>query len=117
MREFGSRGRYCEPVQVLASRGDLLLAHFPLGHNFGGNMSDRTRRIVYYRLSCPGHVSRWADTFTAAFTEYEPVRRALNATALTTPRRRQRGHPNRGPTPSQFGGRARMILIDGSVDL
>jgi len=72
--------RYSEPVQVLANRGDLLLAHFLLGHNIGGNTSDRTRRIVYYRLSCPGHASRWADTFTAAFTEYEPVRRALGAT-------------------------------------
>lgn len=71
--------RYSEPVQVLASRGDLLLAHFLLGHNTGGNMSNRTRRIVYYRLSCPGHASRWASTLTAAFTEYEPVRRALGA--------------------------------------
>ena len=71
--------RYSEPVQVLANRGDLLLAHFLLGHNIGGNTSHRTRRIVYYRLSCPGHASRWADTFTAAFTEYEPVRRALGA--------------------------------------
>lgn len=70
--------RYAEPVQVLASRGDLLLAHFLLGHNSGGNTSNRTRRIVYYRLSCPGHSSRWADTFTSAFTEYEPVRRALD---------------------------------------
>jgi Phytanoyl-CoA dioxygenase (PhyH) len=69
--------RYAEPVQVLGRRGDLLLAHFLLGHNTGGNTTSRTRRIVYYRLSCPGHASRWADTFTAAFTEYEPVRRAL----------------------------------------
>jgi hypothetical protein len=73
--------RYSEPVQVLASRGDLLLAHFLLGHNTGGNTSGRTRRIVYYRLSCPGHASRWADTLTSAFTEYEPVRRALGTPA------------------------------------
>jgi Phytanoyl-CoA dioxygenase (PhyH) len=72
--------RYSEPVQVLANRGDLLLAHFLLGHNIGPNTSSRTRRIVYYRLSCPGHASRWADTFTSAFTEYAPVRRALGAT-------------------------------------
>jgi Phytanoyl-CoA dioxygenase (PhyH) len=70
---------YSEPVQVLANRGDLLLAHFLLGHNIGGNTSNRTRRIAYYRLSCPGHASRWAGTFTSAFTEYEPVRRALDA--------------------------------------
>jgi hypothetical protein len=68
---------YSEPAQVLAGRGDLLLAHFLLGHNIGGNVSSRTRRIVYYRLSCPGHASCWADTFTSAFTEYEPVRRAF----------------------------------------
>jgi len=72
--------RYGEPVQVLANRGDLLLAHFLLGHNIGGNTSGRTRRIVYYRLSCPGHASRWADTFTSALTEYDPVRHALGAT-------------------------------------
>ena len=73
--------QYGEPVQVLANRGDLLLAHFLLGHNIGPNTSNRTRRIVYYRLSCPGHASRWADTFTAALTEYGPVRRALGATS------------------------------------
>jgi hypothetical protein len=66
---------YAESVQVLAGRGDLLLAHFLLGHNTGGNTSNRTRRIVYYRLSCPGHASRWTGTFTSAFTEYGPVRR------------------------------------------
>ena len=30
----------------------------------------------YCRLSCPGHASHWADNFTSAFTEYEPVQRA-----------------------------------------
>lgn len=71
--------RYSGPVPVLADRGDLLLAHFLLGHNIGPNTGNRTRRIVYYRLSCPGHATRWAETFTSAFTEYEPVRRALAA--------------------------------------
>ncbi|HJV09179.1 MAG TPA: phytanoyl-CoA dioxygenase family protein, partial [Acidimicrobiales bacterium] len=42
-------------VEVTARRGDLLLAHFLLGHNTGGNTTDRVRRIAYYRLSCPGH--------------------------------------------------------------
>jgi hypothetical protein len=69
--------RYADPVQVLANRGDLLLAHFLLGHNIGGNTSPRTRRIVYYRLSCPDHPKRWPGTLTSAFTEYAPVRRAL----------------------------------------
>lgn len=60
---------------VLAQRGDLLLAHYLLGHNIGGNTTDRVRRILYYRLGAQGHRERWSDTFTDAFTEYEPLRR------------------------------------------
>ena len=61
----------------MARRGDLLLAHFLLGHNSGGNTTDRVRRIAYYRLSCTGHEDRWEDTFLDAFTEYAPVQRQL----------------------------------------
>ncbi len=66
-----------EQVPVFARRGDLLLAHFLLGHNSGGNTTDQVRRIAYYRLSCNGHEDRWEDTFLDAFTEYAPVRRQL----------------------------------------
>ena len=65
-----------DPHPLLAKRGDLLLAHFLLGHNIGGNLSFYTRRILYYRLSCTGHEERWAETFLDAFTEYEPARQA-----------------------------------------
>jgi ectoine hydroxylase-related dioxygenase (phytanoyl-CoA dioxygenase family) len=65
------------PAPLRAGRADVLLAHFLLGHNIGGNTSAATRRIVYFRLSCAGHAERWADTFTDAFTEYAPVERAL----------------------------------------
>jgi len=70
---------FADPTPVLARRGDLLLAHFLLGHNIGGNRSDRTRRVVYYRLSADGHADRWSRTFLYVFTEYEPVRRRLPA--------------------------------------
>jgi len=63
-----------EGAPVMGRRGDLLLAHFLLGHNTGGNTTDRVRRIAYYRLGCEGHASRWEDTFLDAFTEYAPVR-------------------------------------------
>jgi hypothetical protein len=33
--------------------------------------------MLYYRLGCPDHRTRWASTFTDAFTEFAPVRRAL----------------------------------------
>lgn len=64
-------GRGCP---LLARRGDLLLAHFLLGHNIGGNTSPTTRRVLYYRLAAEGHAARWADTFTDAFTEYPSLR-------------------------------------------
>ena len=59
---------------LLAGRGDLLLAHYLLGHNIGGNMSASTRRILYYRLAAEGHADRWADTFLDPFTEYPSLR-------------------------------------------
>jgi hypothetical protein len=67
------------PQPVLARRGDLLLAHFLLGHNTGGNTSTRTRRVLYYRLQCPGHPGRWEETFRSVWTEYAPVRRVLDS--------------------------------------
>lgn len=66
-----------ERVPVLAHRGDLLLAHYLLGHNTGGNTTDRVRRIAYYRLRCEGHADRWDDTFLDALAEYPPVRHEL----------------------------------------
>lgn len=65
------------PVPVLGRRGDLLLAHFLLGHNTGGNLSSTTRRMLYYRLGCRGHATRWATTFFEPFTEHAPVLRAM----------------------------------------
>jgi hypothetical protein len=64
---------------LLARRGDVLLAHYLLGHNSGGNTSPDTRRILYYRLAVPGHADRWADTFLDAFTEYPPLRQLVPA--------------------------------------
>jgi hypothetical protein len=58
-----------DPVPVSARRGDPLLAHYLLGHNTGGNTTDRFRRIAYYRLGCAGHEGRWEETFLDAFAE------------------------------------------------
>jgi ectoine hydroxylase-related dioxygenase (phytanoyl-CoA dioxygenase family) len=66
---------YGEPVPILARRGDVLLAHYLLGHATGANTSDHVRRIVYHRLVAVGHEHRWADTLTDAFTEFAPLRR------------------------------------------
>lgn len=65
------------PVETYGQRGDLLLAHFLLGHNKGGNTASDTRRTIYYRLSVPGHADHWESTFLDAWSEYAPVRPAL----------------------------------------
>lgn len=67
-----------ERKQVFAQRGDLLLAHFLLGHNGGGNVTDRPRRIIYYRLSCDAHDDHWDETFLDVFAEYAPLRPPMN---------------------------------------
>jgi ectoine hydroxylase-related dioxygenase (phytanoyl-CoA dioxygenase family) len=71
----------CPPVELHGDRGDLLLAHFLLGHNGGGNTADHVRRTLYYRLAVPGHPDRWEQTFLDVWTEYPPVRRAATFTS------------------------------------
>ncbi len=60
------------------ARGDLLLAHFLLGHNKGGNTAPQVRRTIYFRLAVPGHRQRWEATFLDTWTEYPPVRLAVH---------------------------------------
>jgi hypothetical protein len=64
-------------LPITGTRGDLLLAHFLLGHNKGGNTANHVRRTIYYRLNVPGHDRRSEQTLLDAWTEYPPVRAAL----------------------------------------
>ncbi|MEY9859956.1 hypothetical protein ABH935_005590 [Catenulispora sp. GAS73] len=64
-----------EPEQVTARAGDLLLAHYLLGHNIGGNYeSDKTRRMLYYRVSGRGHAEEPERILTEPWYEYGAVR-------------------------------------------
>ncbi len=71
------------PEPIMGTRGDLVLAHFLLGHNKGGNTASHIRRTIYYRLAVPGHRDRWDQTFLDAWTEYPAVPTVLGP---TTPR-------------------------------
>jgi len=71
--EFG------DPVEVTGRRGDVVLAHFLLGHNKGGNTAEVVRRTIYYRLSAPGHTAAWESTFLDALHEYPAVAAAMTA--------------------------------------
>ncbi|HEV2377113.1 MAG TPA: phytanoyl-CoA dioxygenase family protein [Streptosporangiaceae bacterium] len=64
-----------EPVQVHGRRGDVLLAHYLLGHNIGGNFeSEQIRRALYWRLRGAGHAEQWTDCLTDAWHEYPVIR-------------------------------------------
>lgn len=58
---------------VMGHAGDLLLAHYLLGHNMGGNMSGTMREVVYFRLRREGHRERWRDIVQEAFLEFESL--------------------------------------------
>ena len=66
--------RLPEPEQVTGGPGDLLLAHYLLGHNIGGNTSPAVRRAVYYRTKRAGHDARWREFLTDPWLDYDGVR-------------------------------------------
>jgi hypothetical protein len=65
------------PEQVTGVAGDLVLAHFLLGHNIGGNTSSAVRRAVYCRLKRTGHNPRWREFLQDPWLEYDPIRERL----------------------------------------
>ena len=70
-----------EPRQVLGRAGDLLLAHYLLGHNIGGNTSASRREVIYYRLRREGHRERWRDFVRDTLFEFDPVREVVGLIA------------------------------------
>jgi hypothetical protein len=64
-----------EPEQVKGRAGDLLLAHYLLGHNIGGNYeSEQTRRALYFRLSAADHASHRSAFLQDPWLDYQPIR-------------------------------------------
>jgi phytanoyl-CoA dioxygenase PhyH len=65
------------PQQITGHAGDLLLAHYLLGHNIGGNYeSEQTRKTLYFRISNVEHASRQEEFLQNTWLDYEPIRRA-----------------------------------------
>ncbi len=66
-----------QPRQVTGRAGDVLLAHYMLGHNIGGNTSDTVREVLYFRLRCAGHRERWREIVQDPLLEFGPIRAAI----------------------------------------
>ncbi|WP_327287519.1 phytanoyl-CoA dioxygenase family protein [Streptomyces sp. NBC_01198] len=63
-----------EPEQIRGRAGDLLLAHYLLGHNIGGNYaSDQTRRALYFRISARDHDAHQDDFLQDPWLDYGPI--------------------------------------------
>ncbi|HJP75859.1 MAG TPA: phytanoyl-CoA dioxygenase family protein [Pseudonocardiaceae bacterium] len=60
-----------EPEQVSGRAGDVLLAHYLLGHNIGGNVSDTTRQCAYFRIKHRDHDSRWREFLQDPWIDYD----------------------------------------------
>jgi hypothetical protein len=90
-REHGPQ-RFCayppidlpEPEQVTGRAGDLLLAHYLLGHNIGGNYeSEQTRRALYFRITAPDHAAHRGEFLQDPWYDYPPLKsRFQSADAL-----------------------------------
>lgn len=65
--------RLPEPEQVTGQAGDVVLAHYLLGHNIGGNISRAVRRAVYYRLKRAGHNPRWREFLQDPWLDYDAI--------------------------------------------
>ena len=73
-----------EPEQVKGRAGDLLLAHYLLGHNIGGNYeSEQTRRALYFRISAKDHASHRNEFLQDPWLDYGPIRSQPPAPAAT----------------------------------
>ena len=67
--------RLPEPEQVTGEAGDLLLAHYLLGHNIGGNTSRAVRRAVYFRIKRTGHDPSWREFLRTPGSTMTPLGR------------------------------------------
>ncbi len=94
------RIRLPEARQVLGRAGDLLLAHYLLGHNIGGNVSAVTREVIYFRLRLEGHRERWRESVRDPLLEFEAVREALRSVEARADKMLLTGEgEERGTTP------------------
>jgi hypothetical protein len=67
-----------EPVQVLGRKNDIFIAHYLLGRSPAANLSGKTSRMLYFRLTCDKHKRTWQQAVTDPFFEFESVRKAMS---------------------------------------
>lgn len=57
--------------------GDLLLAHYLLSHNMGGNTGPDCRKMLYFRVCTSAHRSQWREMIDDPLHDFPAVKAAL----------------------------------------
>ena len=65
-----------EPVQLTVNAGDLVLAHYQVGHGFTPNQSPNIRYAVFFRLFHTSHRPDDLSPMTDIWKEYEGLRQS-----------------------------------------
>lgn len=68
-----------EPLQILANAGDVILAHYELGHGVAQNVSPHTRYAIYFRLFHVDHDMNGHETMTDIWRHWEGLREVISA--------------------------------------
>jgi ectoine hydroxylase-related dioxygenase (phytanoyl-CoA dioxygenase family) len=66
-----------EPVQVKASRGDVVFVLHRVGHRGGPNYSSQVRKMVYIRVSHRQHGANKTRSLDDLWLDYEGMREVL----------------------------------------
>lgn len=68
-----------EPEQILAQPGDVILAHYELGHGVALNTAPFPRYAIYFRLHHVEHDKQRQETMTDIWREWEGLREIVAA--------------------------------------
>ena len=64
-----------EPTQVTGKAGDIVIAHYLLGHSVASNVSANIRYAIFFRLQHTLHDEQKWESMTDAWLEWEGIKR------------------------------------------
>lgn len=62
------------PLQVTGKAGDMVIANYLLSHNMGGNLSNVTRKVIYFRIRTNAHRDHWQNCIRDPLFEFKAAK-------------------------------------------
>jgi hypothetical protein len=92
---------YAPPVQIVGKPGDVVIAHYLLGHSVAANVSPNIRYACFFRLEVDGLAEHREASVKDPWRDWEGMHELLAAppkpTKPTKPKRRTPSKPRRRP--------------------